>query len=201
MSLPYYNSVVGSWICECGISWLYILGIRPIEQELDIRKLVLLGNVFLNKDSLEYEIVQRQLAVKSYESKSWFSVCNRLLHKYKLPSIYNVCKSIESMKKWKQLVNTAIDTYVLSQWMDTPKKSLLYLNIESLRVGKVHQSWSSLPNDPVAVKRSIPKLRLLTGSYILQENCARFNQYNIDATCTGMSHACIFWWCAVGFSL
>ena len=160
-----------------------LLGIRPIEQELDIRKLVLLGNVFLNKDSLEYEIAQRQLAVKSYESKSWFSVCNRLLHKYKLPSIYNVCKNIESMKKWKQLVNTAIDTYVLSQWMDTPKKSLLYLNIESLRVGKVHQSWSSLPNDPVAVKRSIPKLRLLTGSYILQENRARFNQYNIDATC------------------
>ena len=160
-----------------------LLGIRPIEQELDIRKLVLLGNVFLNKDSLEYEIAQRQLAVKSYESKSWFSVCNRLLHKYKLPSIYNVCKNIESMKKWKQLVNTAIDTYVLSQWMDTPKKSLLYLNIDSLRVGKVHQSWSSLPNDPVAVKRSIPKLRLLTGSYILQENRARFNQYNIDATC------------------
>ena len=67
--------------------------------------------------------------------------------------------------------------------MDTPKKSLIYLNIDSLRVGKVHQSWSSLPNDPVAVKRSIPKLRLLTGSYILQENRARFNKYNIDATC------------------
>ena len=88
------------------------------------------------------------------------------------------------MKKWKQLVNTAIDTYALSQWLDTPKKSLIYLNIESLRVGKVHQSWSSLPNDPVAVKRSIPKLlRLLIGLYILRENRARLNQYNIDATC------------------
>ena len=121
--------------------------------------------------------------VKSYESKSWFSVCNRLLHKYKLPSIYNVCKNNESMKKWKQLVNAAIDTYVLSQWMDIPKKSLKCLNKESLRVRKVHQSWSSLSNDPIAVKRSIPKLRLLTGSYILQENRARFNQYNKDATC------------------
>ena len=161
-----------------------LLGFRPIEQELDLRKLILLKNVFLNKDSLEYENAQRQLAVKSYESKSWVSVCNRLLHKYKLPSIYNVCKNIESMKIWKQLVNAAIITYVLSQWMDTPKKSLIYLNItiESLQVGKVHQSWSSLPNDPVAVKRSIPKLRRLTGSYILQENRARFNQYNIDAT-------------------
>ena len=108
---------------------------------------------------------------------------NYLCIVYKLPSIYKVCNNIESLKKRKQLVNTAIDTYALSQWMNTPKKSLIYLNIESLRVEKVHQSWSSLPNDPVAVKRSIPKLRLLTGSYILQENRARFNQYNIVATC------------------
>ena len=48
----------------------------------------------------------------------------------------------------------------------------------------------SLPNNSVAVKRSIPKLRLLTGSYILQENHARFNHYNVDATCTlcGVEH-------------
>ena len=33
-----------------------------------------------------------------------------------------------------------------------------------MQVGKTHQSWESLPNDSVAVKRSIPKLRLLTNS-------------------------------------
>lgn len=62
--------------------------------------------------------------------------------------------------------------------------------MESLQVGKIHHSWESLPNDAVAVKRSIPKLRLLTGSYILQENRTRFNQYNVDATCTlcGVEH-------------
>ena len=47
-----------------------VLGIRPIQQELDIRKLTLLGNVLLNKNTLEYEIAQRQLAVKSIDSKS-----------------------------------------------------------------------------------------------------------------------------------
>ena len=50
-------------------------------------------------------------------------------------------------------------------------------------LGPSTMSWSSLPNDPVAVKSYIPKLRLLTGSYILQASRARFNQYNIDATC------------------
>ena len=48
----------------------------------------------------------------------------------------------------------------------------------------------TLPNDAVAVKRSIPKLRLLTGTYILQENRDRYNQHNVDATCTlcGVEH-------------
>ena len=38
-----------------------LLGIRPIQQELDLRKLTLLGNILLHKDTLEFEIAQRQL--------------------------------------------------------------------------------------------------------------------------------------------
>ena len=65
-----------------------LLGVRPIEQELDLRKLTFLGSVLLTKGTLEYEIAQRQLAVKSFECRSWFSVCNRLLYKYDLPCVY-----------------------------------------------------------------------------------------------------------------
>ena len=50
-----------------------------MEQELDLRKLTTLGSVLLNKGTLEYEIAQRQLDVKSFESRSLFSVCKRLL--------------------------------------------------------------------------------------------------------------------------
>ena len=64
------------------------------------------------------------------------------------------------------------------------KKSLKYLNIESLRVGKVHHSLSTLPNDVKAVKKSNTKIRLLTSTYILQENRVRFNQYSVYETCT-----------------
>ena len=48
---------IQSFLINTTLTAVYgLLGIRPIEQELDIRKLVLLRNVFLNKDSLEYEI-------------------------------------------------------------------------------------------------------------------------------------------------
>ena len=89
-----------------------LLGIRPIQKELDIRKLPLLGNVLLNKNTLEYEIAHRLLAVKSVESKSWFADCNRLLYKYNLPNIYHVIDNIESLEGWKVLIKKQIDSYV-----------------------------------------------------------------------------------------
>ena len=50
-----------------------LLGLRPIEQELDLRKLTLLGNILSQKSTLEYEIAQRQMSVKGLDSNSWFS--------------------------------------------------------------------------------------------------------------------------------
>ena len=155
-----------------------------MQQELDLRKLTLLGNVLSNRDSIEYQIAQRQLAVKSIDSKSWFSSCNRLLCKYGLPNLYNSDKTFESMEKWKSLIKRNIGEYVRTQWLHEPKSSLKYLNIQSLHVGEIHQSLRTIPNDVRTVKRAYPKLRLLTGTYILQEIRAKFNQYTIDDTCT-----------------
>ena len=61
-----------------------LLGIRPIEQELDIRKLSLFATVMFDEASLEHEIAQRQFAVKDINIDSWFMQCNLLLHKYGL---------------------------------------------------------------------------------------------------------------------
>ena len=58
--------------------------------------------------------------------------------------------------------------------------SLQWLNVQSLRVGQQHQVWKSIPHDVRIVIRAYPKLCLLTGTYILQENRARFNQYSVN---------------------
>ena len=87
------------------------------------------------------------------------------------------------MKVWKEQLKLAIDGHVQSQWATDSKQSLKYLNVKSLRVERVHQSSSTLQNDVRAEKKGNTKIRLLTGTYIIQENRARFNQQAEDDTC------------------
>ena len=53
-----------------------LLGIRPIGQELDLRRLTLLCSVLFTDGTLEQDIAMRQTAVKDFDSHSWFTVCN-----------------------------------------------------------------------------------------------------------------------------
>ena len=148
-----------------------------------MRKLTLLGNILLHKDTLEFEIAQRQLAVKSIDSNSWFADCNRILYKYSLPNIYHGIGHIESPEVWRVLVKKHIDFYVEAEWARESKVSLQWLNVQSLKVGQTRQVWKVIPHNVRTVKRAYPKLRLLTGTYILQENRARFNQYTVRDCC------------------
>ena len=160
-----------------------LLGIRPIQQELDLRKLTLMGSVLYHKNTLEHEIAQRQLAVKSIGSKSWFAECNRRLYKYDLPNIYHVDKHIDSLEHWKTQIKTQIDSYIEVHCYRDSKSSLRYLNVRSIKVGQTHPVWKSLTHDVRTVKRVYPKLRLLTGTYILQKKRAKFNQYDVSDCC------------------
>ena len=67
-----------------------LLGVRPVEQELDLRKLTLLCSVLYSDGTLELDIAKRQIAIKDPDSHSWFAACARLLHKYSLPNIYTL---------------------------------------------------------------------------------------------------------------
>ena len=64
-----------------------LLGARPIEQEIDLKKLSFLVSILYNDSSIEAALAKRQMAVKDSSSNSWFIHCNQILHKYKLPNI------------------------------------------------------------------------------------------------------------------
>ena len=53
-----------------------LLGVRPVEQEIDFRKLSLLIFTIYSENTIESELAKRQMAVKDSDGKSWFIHCN-----------------------------------------------------------------------------------------------------------------------------
>ena len=52
-----------------------------------------------------------------------------------------------------------------------------------MAVGSTCIVWEAASNNVHDVRRSIPKVRMMTGVYMLQTTKARFNQYKVEPTC------------------
>ena len=52
-----------------------------------------------------------------------------------------------------------------------------------MKIGKEHQMSAAVRNNIHDVRRAEIKARLLTGTYIMQSNRAKFNQYNVSPIC------------------
>ncbi|CAG2193856.1 unnamed protein product [Mytilus edulis] len=102
-----------------------------------------------------------------------------------LPSIYNILDEPPSKLKWKNLIRKAIDTYWVDHvvTMSVYYKSISYISTANYNTGHLHNALASIQTSAKYIQRLPIKLRLLTGTYILQCNRAAFNQIDIDLTC------------------
>ena len=100
-----------------------------------------------------------------------------MLNAYSLPSAYELLKNPPSKEQWKKTVKDKVHQTIEKQWRDDieSKSSLKYLNPDAVRVGKVHHVYASVRNNIHDVRRAEVKARLLTGTYTLQSNRAKFN--------------------------
>ena len=162
-----------------------LLGARPFEQEIDLKKLSFLVSILYNDNSIEAALAKRQMAVKDSSSNSWFIHCNQILHKYKLPYIYKLKHSTKSKDALKEKIKHKVDNYVHQSWVEeeSGKSTLAYLNLHDCFVGKVHSCWKSVSHNTRDVRRAIIKVKILTGTYILQYNKAKFNQHDVSPIC------------------
>ena len=167
-----------------------LLGVRPLEQELDLRRLTLLANVLYTDGTLEQDIAMRQISVKDPDNHSWFVSCNELLHKYSLPNIYTVRVEFGSEPQLKQQVNASVDKYIKESWLSVAedRKSLGFLNMESCNVGKVHPCWSTV-DTVIDVRRAVVKAGILTGTYHLQADRDKFHKTGTTSKCPLCSDA------------
>ena len=155
---------------------------RPIEQELDARKVSLLASVLYDEESLEHENALRQLAVKDTHEDSWFMQFNALIHKYDVPNIFRVRDAFTSKGTFKKAIKKGLNNYVITQWQSEARDKLTfkYLNTDTCGVGRVHNSWSSTSNSVRDVRRAHIKVKMLTGSYVWQSNRSKFNKYEVS---------------------
>ena len=161
-----------------------LLGALPIEHIINKKRLGMLGCILRKEDSKEHSIAYRQLATKSIHDKSWFQQTEKLLHKYKLPSAHTLLQNMPPKVIWKAAVAKAVEDYASTTLKQECKirSSMKYLNYDCFEVGKPHPLWSTVSITTRDVQRAAIKAKIITGTYTLQANRARFNQFE-DSSC------------------
>ena len=165
---------------------VYILtGTIPIEGVVHSRAINLFGSICrLNEESIEKQVARRQLAVKGDKSNSWFIAIKDILLKYDLPMPWLLLDTQPTKFRWKNQVKRKINHY----WSEVMKSraslysSLKYLNYEAYRPG-TRPLVIQDPNGVKDVPRIHTKIKMITGTYILQVNRASFYQNQISSTC------------------
>jgi hypothetical protein len=90
------------------IAVLGLMGLRPVEAELDMRVLGLFRRLIEKEESVECLIAQRQLALKTKGSHSWFVYADKILDKYNLPSAHQIMEDRTPIRMWKKVVKSEL---------------------------------------------------------------------------------------------
>ena len=165
---------------------LYLLtGSTPLEAIHHRNVLTLYARMLRREDSVERDIIARQLAVKDMTSNSWVILVRELLCKYDLPSAFELLRSPPRKVVWKKKVKEAINTH----WFSSLRKeagrmsTLKYLNTEACTPGSVHQVWEC-GSSPQEVTIAATKARMLVQRYgITTSYCAGRNKTDLCPLC------------------
>ena len=165
---------------------IYILsGTIPIEGCIHKRALSLYGNICrLDQTSIEWRLAERQLSTKTEKSNSWFIAIKNICVKYGLTDPIEMLYKPIAKLAWKRSVNQHVDRYWVEKikFESTLYPSLPFLSFSTYTCGRRHPLLQDVRNQQ-EIPRIRLKLKVVTGTYILQVNRSSFNQNRIDPTC------------------
>ena len=172
--------------CVADISVNILTGILPIEAQLHIRALSLFNNICNQlESSVEKSLARRQLLIKNNESASWFGAIKHMLRKYDLKEASWYLDNPVKKTIWTSIVKKT----VYSHWSGSIiqllslYKGLNFLTAENLETGKIHPLFKINCHSAIDTARLAIKLKLLTGTYILQSKMIRMYKNEIDPKC------------------
>lgn len=162
-----------------------LLGIEPMEAVIDKLILTFLGNVLQDENTIEYRILERQLSMAKTGKQCYVSKVIEKLRKYGLPELEVLMKTVPEKLQWKKITKKHIGNYWENLWKEEKleKSTLKHLNIQQCPLGTPHQVWKTIQHNSIEVKKAETKVRLLTGTYMLQEKKAKFNKNATTEIC------------------
>ena len=165
---------------------IYILsGLLPIEAEIHLKALSLFGNITRAKrSSVELKLADRQLLLKNRNNHSWFVDIKKICLKYDIQQCYQFLTNPLTKSKWKTLIKEKVCDY----WADRINNITRYYSslkyIEgSYTIGKIHPLLSTNTSCTRDINRIPVRVKLATGTCILQFNRAKFNSGYISPLC------------------
>lgn len=159
---------------------IYLLvGAIPLEGLLDTRRLTFFGSVARRKGSVEYDVVERQLAVKDLSSSSWTVSVRKTLDRYNLPSAHELLVTCPSKTAWKCTVKQAIQSYWSNKlWSEAAdKSSLAYLRLEYMQLYTTHPVWDTALSSPTCTLKAMVQAKLLVQRYPLMSSRTAGDKY------------------------
>ena len=144
-----------------------LVGALPIEAHIHQKTLCMFGSIMRREDSLEYQLMERQLGIKENSSHSWAVHARKLLIKYDLPRPAELLYSMKGKQEWKRCVKVHIQKYWYEYLKEAAKckSTLEYLNTDICHPGVVHPVWSTCNSDPLTIHRAVIHAHLLTQRY------------------------------------
>lgn len=160
-----------------------LLGVEPIESQLDRNILALFMNIARLDTSLENEILS--YFTKTQVKNSLYRKVSDISDKYEIGDPEDLFHNPPTKHQWKTHLNTAVRKYWKEKWKEEKqeKVSLQYLHLQDEPVNNPHNIWACINPVEHEVKRAEIKVRLVTGTYMLQSNISKYNQQEMPATC------------------
>ncbi|CAC5366666.1 unnamed protein product [Mytilus coruscus] len=172
--------------CVADITVNILTGILPIEAQVHIRALGLFNKICNQPDdSVEKSLAKRQLIIKNDESSSWFIAIKHMLRKYDLQEASWYLNNPVKKTVWTSTIKKTI----YNHWnrsivqLQSLYKGLNFLTTENLRTGNIHPLFKINCHSIIDTARLPVKLKLLTGSYILQSKRIRMYKDETDPKC------------------
>ncbi len=157
----------------------------PIEAEIDLRVLRFFGAVTrLDSDNHLKQIMLRQLAIKDQNSKSWFVKAASTGSKYGL-NLYHHLALPFNKEAWKSITKLAVKSYWRTELLRDllAKSSIASLATFHLEFEGPNPLWSTCDCNTQRVRAAASRVKLMTGTFPLQDKKAKYNKSEPDPTC------------------